>query len=117
MKKGKFLEVLRVAVMCILLGKEGSMSASELGKFLGCKRNLVVEYVRAHQDLFKVSNNGISSKEISLRSNEKGNKDSQEFIFQLISFCENFCDIPLDQILTKRFLEWFAPGDSREMDT
>ena len=34
MKKGKLLEVVRVAVMHIILEKEGSMSASELGSYL-----------------------------------------------------------------------------------
>ena len=107
MKKGKFLETLRIAVMCCILEKEGSISASELGKFLGCKRNMVIEYVRAHQDLFKVSNNGISSKRIFLKSGEKRTKDPQELIFEFINFAENFCDIPSNDILTRRFVEWF----------
>ena len=67
MKKGKFLEVLRIAVMCIVLDKKGSMSPCELGSFLGCKKTLVVEYARAHQNLFEISNNSISSKRISLQ--------------------------------------------------
>jgi len=105
MKKGKLLEVLRIAVMCIVL-EEGSMSSTELRSFLGCKRSLIIEYVRAHQDLFEISNNGISFKEISLRSNGK-EKYSHDFILELISFVANFCDIPLDQILTKKFIKWF----------
>ena len=106
-KKGKLLETLRIAVMCCMLKKEGSMSASELGRFLGCKRNLVIEYVRAHDDLFKISNNGISTKKVFLRSSERENKDSQEFIKEFISFCEDFCSIPSDDVLTKKFIEWF----------
>jgi len=110
MKKGKLLEVLRIAVMYIVL-EEGSMSPTELRSFLGCKRSLIIEYVRAHQDLFKISNNGISSRKISLRSNGKG-KYSHDFILELIGFATNFCDIPLDQILTKRFIEWFMKNSS-----
>lgn len=37
MKKGKLLEVLRIAVMYIILEKEGSMSANELGNLLDVK--------------------------------------------------------------------------------
>ena len=107
MKKGKLLETLRIAVMCCILEKEVSISASELGKFLGCKRNMVIEYVRPHQDLFKISNNGISFKRISLRSHGKG-KYPHDFIVELISFAKDFCDISLDQILTEKFIEWFT---------
>ncbi len=107
MKKGKLLEALRIAVMCCILEKEGSISASELGKFLGCKRNMVIEYVRVHQDLFRVSNNGISSKKVFLKSDEKRTKDPQELIFEFINFAENFCNIPSYDILTKKFIEWF----------
>jgi len=60
MKKGKLLEVLRIAVMCIVL-EEGGMSPTELRSFLGCKRSLI---------------------------------------------------IPLDQILTKKFIEWFTKNSS-----
>ena len=109
MKKGKLLEALRVAVMCIIL-EEGSMSLSELGSFLGCKRNQVIEYVRAHQDLFEVSNNGISSKKVIPKSNERGTKDPHKLILEIISFAENFCDIPSDDILTRKFMEWFSTG-------
>ena len=107
MKKGKLLETLRITVMYVILEKEGSMSASELGRFLGCKRNLVIEYVRAHQDLFEMSNNSILSKKVSLKSSENSNEDPRGFIIKLISFAENFCDISSDDILTKKFIEWF----------
>jgi len=113
MKKGKFLEVLRVAVMCIILEKEGSMSPSELGSFLGCKKTLIVEYARAHQNLFEISRRSISSKEVSLRSNGK-DKNSQGFVLGLLNFAENICDIPPNQILTKKFIEWFNPEDKKE---
>ncbi len=107
MKKGRFLEVLRVAMMYVILEKEDGMSASDLGKFLGCGRNMVIEYVRAHQNLFEMSNNGISSKKVFLKPSEKGNKDPRGFIIKLISFAENFCGISSDDILTKKFIEWF----------
>ena len=107
MKKGKFLEVLRIAVMCCILERENSIGANELGKFLGCNRNMVIEYVRAHQDLFEMSNNGISSKKIFLKSNGKGNRDPQDLISGFIGFAENFCGISPDDILTKKFIEWF----------
>jgi len=106
MKKGKLLEALRIAVMCIVL-EESSMSPTELRSFLGCKRSLILEYVRAHQDLFKISNDGISFKSISLKSNGK-EEYSHDFILELIGFATNFCDIPLDQILTREFIEWFT---------
>jgi len=111
MKKGKLLEALRIAVMCIVLEKEGSMSPTELRSFLGCKRSLILEYVRAHQDLFKISNNGISFKSISLRSSGT-EKYSHDFIVELIGFVTICCDIPLDQILTKKFIEWFTKNSS-----
>ncbi len=107
MKKGKLLEVLRIVMMCIILEKEGSMSPTELGLFLGCKKTLIVEYARAHQNLFNVSNSGISSKMISLKSNGK-DENSQDFILELLNFAEIICDIPSDEILTKRFIEWFG---------
>ncbi|KYK35101.1 MAG: hypothetical protein AYK18_13480 [Theionarchaea archaeon DG-70] len=106
MKKGKFLEVLRIAVVCIVLDKKGSMSLTELGSFLGCKKTLIVEYARAHETLFEISNNSISSKRISLRSNENIEKNSRKFILELLNFAETICDIPSDQIVTKKFLEW-----------
>ena len=34
-------------------------------------------------------------------------KDPQEFILELISFGEDYCDVPADEMLTKRFMEWF----------
>lgn len=52
MEKGKLLEVLRIAIMCIVLDEKGSMSPSELGSFLGCKKKLAIEYARAHETLF-----------------------------------------------------------------
>ena len=107
MKKGKLLEVLRIAVMCIVLDKKGSMSPCELGSFLGCKKTLVVEYARAHQNLFEISNNSISSKRISLKSNKNIEKNSRKFILELLNFAETICDIPSDQIVTKKLLEWF----------
>jgi len=106
MKKGKLLEVLRIAVMCVVLDKKGSMSSSELGSFLGCKKTLVIEYARVHQTLFDISNNSISSKRISLRSNKNIEKNSRKFILKLLDFAEIVCDIPPDQIVTKKFLEW-----------
>lgn len=107
MKKGKLLEVLRIAVMCVVLDKKGSMSSTELGSFLGCKKTLVIEYARAHETLFEISNNSISSKRISLRSNKNIDKNSQKFILELLNFAVTICDIPSDRILTKKFLEWF----------
>jgi len=76
MKKGKLLEVLRIAVMCVVLDKKGSMSSTELGSFLGCKKTLIVEYARAHEPLFEISNNSISSKRISIKSNKNIDKNS-----------------------------------------
>ena len=83
------------------------MSSSELGSFLGCKKTLIVEYARAHEILFEISNNSISSKRISLKSNKNIEKNSQKFILELLNFAETICDIPSDQIVTKKFLEWF----------
>jgi hypothetical protein len=53
MKKEKLLEVLRIAIMCIVLENEGSMSPSELGLFLECKKTLVSEYARAQISLME----------------------------------------------------------------
>jgi hypothetical protein len=113
MKKGKLLEVLRIAVMCIILEKEGSMNPTELGSFLGCRKTLIVEYARAHENLFEVSNSSISSKRVSLKYNGK-EKNSQDFVLELLNFAENICDIPPDQILTRKFIEWFNPEDKKE---
>jgi hypothetical protein len=107
-KNGKLLEVLRIAVMYTVLEREGNMSASELGKYLGCKRDLVVEYVRAHENLFEISNNGISFKKVFLKPNQKETEDPHHFVLELLGFCEDFCDIPSEDILTKKFLEWFT---------
>ena len=113
MKKGKLLEVLRIAMMCIILEKKGTMSPTESGLFLGCKKTLIVEYARAHKNLFDISNSSISSKMISLRSNGK-DKNSQDFILEILNFAETICDIPSDQILTRKFIEWFAPMDKKK---
>lgn len=70
MKKGKLLEIVRVAIMCAILEKEGNMSPTELRSFLRCKNTLIMEYARSHDHLFDVSNNGISSKKIYLKPND-----------------------------------------------
>ncbi|MBU7030150.1 MAG: hypothetical protein HXS48_24670 [Theionarchaea archaeon] len=44
MKKGKFLEVLRITVMLIVLEEHNSTSPTELSSLLGRKRELVIEY-------------------------------------------------------------------------
>ena len=87
--------------------------ALRIGLFLGCKKTLIVEYARAHQNLFEVSNSGISSKMISLRSNGK-DKNSQDFILGLLNFADTICDIPSDEILTRKFIEWFTLEDKKE---
>lgn len=107
MKKGKLLEVLRIAVMYTILEKEGTMGAKMLGSILGCKRDMVIEYVEAHKDLFELTNNGVSSKKVSLSPKGKRKGNPQEFILGLISFGKDFCDVPSDEILTRRFIEWF----------
>ncbi|MBU7028230.1 MAG: hypothetical protein HXS48_14955 [Theionarchaea archaeon] len=88
------MEVLRIAVMCVVLDEKGSMSSTELGSFLGYKKTLVIEYARAHEILFEISNNSISSKRISLISNKNIEKNSQKFILELLNFAETICDIP-----------------------
>jgi len=49
---------------------------------------LIVEYARAHETLFEISNNSISSKRISLKSNKNIEKNSRKFIHK--SFVDFF---------------------------
>lgn len=41
-------------------------------------------------------------------------KNSQDFILELLNFAEIICDIPPDQILTRKSIEWFNPEVEKE---
>ena len=51
------------------------------------------EYIK---NLFEASKRSISSKRVSLKSNGK-DKNSQDFVLEILDFAENICDIPSNQ--------------------
>ena len=113
MKKGKFLEALRVAIMIIVLNRKGPQPLRRMSTICGASNpNVILSYVEAHPDIFTIANGTITVKRISLKKKGYLLTESENHINELLSFSEEI-GLKAEDLLPAQFLR-FLGGESFE---
>ena len=114
MKKGKFLEALRVAIMIIVLNRKGPQPLRRMATISGASNpNVILSYVEAHPDIFAIVNGTITVKRISLKKEGYLLPESENHINEILSFSEK-AGLKAEDLLPAQFLRIYKGGDSSE---